>query len=572
MNSLPSRTTKLPNFSLRLLAPLMATVLTACGGADGTAPVEDGMSQALARRIKPPRDTTPIPAPTEPAPTPTPTTPIEPEPAPAPAPAPEPTPTPTPTPTSPVDPAPAGTCTATASPAKPADALDVRTFGALPDDGRDDTTAIQTALNALKPGQWLVFPAGTYLHARRLDVRVPGSVLWSEGATLKGTNPQDQAVMLSADGASIYNFTLTAVTGTRLHAPWQSRIAIFDRVDRPTHLVGNVIRGNRVINGGEPGTALANGASSAGIFVFRADNFLVDGNEVRRSLSDGIHVTGGSRNGRVINNTVRETGDDMIAMVSYLKSGDWMTETAASLSTTFAADRDLQRVRNVLVSNNDVEGQYWGRGISVVGGADITIRKNRIARTTLAAGVLIARETSYVTWGVSNVLVQGNTITDVQTTVPAYTPVGWPTTVSRTYHGGIEIHGFIFDDERKLDALASAVAVKDVVIDSNSVTGTLGDGVRIGEGTGQVTTMTGVRADGATVSRASSGGFVGKVSLRTLALSNTGLKALEIKTQPTTDMNVHCEAVTSQGVALSNANCFGTAPAVSGSAMTCSGA
>lgn len=45
---------------------------------------------------------------------------------------------------------------------------------------------------------------------------------------------------------------------------------------------------------------------------------------VRRSLSDGIHVTQGSRNGRIINNQVLETGDDMIAIVSYM-SNQWRT-------------------------------------------------------------------------------------------------------------------------------------------------------------------------------------------------------------------------------------------------------
>ncbi len=453
----------------------------------------------------------------------------------------------------------------------PANTVDVRNFGAKPDDGQDDTSAIQAALDSLQPGQWLVFPAGTYQHSRRLTVRKPGTVLWSQGATLHATNAQDQAVMLAADGASIYGFTLTAVTGSRLTAPWQSRIAVFDRVDRTTPLRGNVIRGNRVVNGGPAGSATANSASSAGIFVFRAEGFVVAGNEVRRSLSDGIHVTAGSRNGRVIGNTVRETGDDMIAMVSYLKSGHWQTETAQSLASTHAGQRDQQLVRNVLVADNDVEGQYWGRGISVVGGADITIRDNRIARTTLAAGVLLAREASYLTWGVSNVLVQDNTISQVQTTAPAYVPAGWPSTVARTGHAGIEVHAFAFDDEREYPALMSSLAVQDVRVERNSVTGTAANGVRIGEGTGVSSTLTGTLPDGSSVTRTFSGGAVGRISLSGIALSATGARALAIKNRPTTAYNVHCEGLTDQGAPLSDATCSGVAPAVSGSSMACGG-
>jgi hypothetical protein len=62
------------------------------------------------------------------------------------------------------------------------------------------------------------------------------------------------------------------------------------------------------------------------------------------------------------------------------------------------------------------------------------------------------------------------------------------------------------------------------------------------------------------------------VSLRSIVLSATGYKPLEIKTQPTTTMTVYCEALTSQGAPLTDASCFGAAPIVSGAAMSCGGA
>ena len=64
----------------------------------------------------------------------------------------------------------------------------------------------------------------------------------------------------------------------------------------------------------------------------------------------------------------------------------------ASLSTL----RDQRLNRNILITDNDVKGQYWGRGISVVGGENVTIQYNQISDTTYAAGVLLARE--WVTW------------------------------------------------------------------------------------------------------------------------------------------------------------------------------
>ena len=454
-------------------------------------------------------------------------------------------------------------------PTKPANAVDVRHHGAQPDDGRDDTAMIQAALDGLAPGQWLVFPPGVYQHHGRLTVRRHGTVMWSEGATLHATNPRDQAVMLAADGVGIYNFTLTAVTDVRVHAPWQARIAVFDRVERVAPLRDVVIRGNRIINAGAPGTPTANSAASAGIFVYRADGFLVADNEVRRSLSDGIHITAGSRNGRVLYNTVRETGDDMIAMVSYLFTGDWVNEDTARLAATFAAERDQQLVRNVLVAHNDVAGQYWGRGISVVGGADITIRSNRIARTAVAAGVLVAREASYSTWGVDNVRVDDNVISQVQTEAPAYTPADWPQSAVRTGHAGIEIHAFVFDEERRDPGLLAALSVARVRVAGNTISDTGANGIRVGEGTGTRSLMTATNARGDSVSRAYGGGLVGPIDLSANAMVRTAARALEIKRQPTAQGNIFCEALTSGGVALSDPGCSGLRPTVTGAAFRC---
>lgn len=46
------------------------------------------------------------------------------------------------------------------APTAPDDALAVTVFGAVPDDGLDDTEAIRNALRALHVDGWLVFPKG----------------------------------------------------------------------------------------------------------------------------------------------------------------------------------------------------------------------------------------------------------------------------------------------------------------------------------------------------------------------------------------------------------------------------
>jgi hypothetical protein len=455
-------------------------------------------------------------------------------------------------------------------PAQPrAAVLDVRAFGAIPDDGEDDGPAIQAALDALAPNQWLVFPAGTYEHARRLEVRVPGAVLWSDGATLHATNPDDQAVMLQADRASIYNFTLTAETTVRRNAPWQARIAIFERVDRKVPLAGNVIQGNHIVPAGAPGTPTANSASSAGIFVFRAQGFLVAGNEVRRSLADGIHVTAGSRAGRVIGNVVRETGDDMIAMVSYLATGDWKTTTGSMAAEAAKSRREFDLVRNIRVEGNDLEGNYWGRGISVVGGADITVRDNRVAGTAMAAGILLARETSYTTFGVSNVMVEANRIMRIQTDAPRYLPAGWTSAGTRTGQAAIEVHSFVFEDEGAIGALAGTLGVTDIRIGGNTISGSAFNGVRIGEGSGKTSTFTATSSSGKVLSRRFSGGAVGRIELSDARIDGAAAGALLIESTGDESLNVTCSGLSADGAALTDAHCKGPQPTVSGAAIGC---
>jgi len=441
-------------------------------------------------------------------------------------------------------------------PARSARVRNVTEFGATPSDSVDNTEAIQKALNGLSPGEWLVFPPGRYLHSKSLHAKVPNTVMWGEGATLHATNPADQAVWIEADGASIYKFTLTAVSDRRRTAPWESRIAVFGGSGSGGRLLsGNVIRGNRVIEGGEPGTPLANSTSTAGILMYHATNFLVAENTVSRSLADGIHVTSGSSYGRVLNNNVKETGDDMIAVVSYIAD-------PSTSATAIAADFDERKARNlnhhILIANNTLSGQYWGRGIAVVGGENIIIEHNSIDRTTHGAAVYIARETSYLTFGVRNVLVRDNTITDVQTTNPQYTAGTVSPTAPKTGHGAIEIYAWLFTDEAANDRLRDALSVQDIRIESNTINRARGDGVRIGKGWGQTWSFTAKTKDGSSFTRNVTGGQVGRIVMKNNKIMSIAGQPLAIYNEPPEQLKIACDANVHEGKAASHRVCSAT--------------
>jgi parallel beta-helix repeat protein len=450
----------------------------------------------------------------------------------------------------------------------------VTDFGAVPNDSGDDTIAIQRALDTLQTGQTLRFPPGRYLMSRSLRVRVAGSVLDGRGATLHATNPDDQAIRIEADDVTVRSFLLTAITDERRSAPWHARIAVYaENANRTRKTIRRtVIRDNTITHQGAPGTPGANGASAAGIILLQADGFLVAGNTVVRTLADGIHITGGSRNGRVLGNTVRETGDDMIAVVSYAGSGQAALGSAAKLRSTWAERLETQLVRNIVIADNRVSGQYWGRGISVVGGKDISVRRNTLDNIPLAAGILVAREASYESFGVNNVLVEGNTLTNVQNLAPPYDVDGKYASNPRSGHGAVEIHASVFDDEAADAMLRKELTVRNVKVNGNTIRYASAPGMRAAvafnsmvEGTHPTT--------GARVARHQKTSTVQVVSSQGNRFDHiAGSTAMQIVTAGLANGELHCKANTRDGQAYSVAACVRAEPTVTGSGMKCTAA
>ena len=442
-------------------------------------------------------------------------------------------------------------------------------FGAVPDDDRDDTDAIQRALDAMQPGQTLIFAPGRYLISRSLSVRRPGVTILGPNATIHATNPDDQSLLIQADNTTVASLTFTAVTQDRRTAPRHHRISVIKEDSTGVHAVYNtVIRDNRIVNAGEPGSPTANSASGGGIFLKRADGFLVSGNTVVRSLADGIHVTDGSRNGRILNNIVRETGDDMIAIVSYLGTKNPADNTASRIIASWSARLESSLVRNVLVNGNQVSGQYWGRGISVVGGQSITISRNTIDNVPLAAGILIAREASWQTFGVENVLVDGNHIHDVQTRRPPYDYKSTFSSTSRTGHGAIEVHAALFEDEAANSDLREKLAVRNVLLRGNVVDGASVSGVRAG--VDQTRTLRKVDASGEQVQRNSVTGQIRNVGVTNNRFNQTTGEAIRMASTETGSA-AYCGGNQRDGNTYQPSACkLPAPPATQGATLNCS--
>ena len=332
-----------------------------------------------------------------------------------------------------------------------------------PGGGGDDTTAIQAAIDGLSAGGWLVFAPGTYSIGRHLTAAVRGITLYGKGAVIHSSSATDGGLMIEADDVRIYGFTFEQDSVRREAAPWSGGVSVFDgRGGRRHRVVGAIIEDNTI-----------NNAAAAGIFLYKASSFTVAGNTVFRSWADGIHATGGSSDGRIIGNSVAQNGDDMVAVVSY--AGQRNVPTLAARYRTSSAD-DLDR--NIYVAGNKLADTYWGRGISVVGGSDVTIENNDISRTPTAAGIYLLRERSYVTYGDHNILVQGNTITHVQTAAPTYKPPN--VTLVLTHHGALEISSQLSPEETADAHLKGLLSVSGIALVGNTVRDARFAGVRLG--------------------------------------------------------------------------------------------
>ncbi|WP_428938767.1 glycosyl hydrolase family 28-related protein [Fontivita pretiosa] len=104
---------------------------------------------------------------------------------------------------------------------QPIPVIDVRAYGAIPDDGIDDTAAIQAAIDAARvPGQIIQFPAGTFHISRALNPRGFARVI-SGMTTLRyqaDSVVADHATVLQATGQDnfIFHFRGQDLTISRL--------------------------------------------------------------------------------------------------------------------------------------------------------------------------------------------------------------------------------------------------------------------------------------------------------------------------------------------------------------------
>lgn len=307
------------------------------------------------------------------------------------------------------------------------------------DFGTSDSAVRRAVAAARSAGKSLYFAAGTYRYNGFLIL--DGVSAFGDGAStvLEAGDPSGSAVILRGANVTLRALKITAPGASKRVGPYNAGGVYVD------HARGFLVEGVTVSR-----------VENIGIVVLGGSNGTIAGNVVTGSFADGIHLTGGSHDITVRGNRVRDVGDDMIAVVSYLTDGVVCA--------------------NITITDNDVRGQTWGRGISVVGGRDVTVQRNSISDTS-GAGVLVNSDGSFNTYGTTGVRVLLNTISG--------------TDRGHIHHGGIHIEGW------------PGQPVLGTIVSGNTVTDTSYRGIVVGPHT------SGTRIDGNRISRtANEGVFV----------------------------------------------------------------
>ncbi|MFC8076886.1 carbohydrate-binding protein [Streptomyces sp. NPDC057307] len=225
------------------------------------------------------------------------------------------------------------------------------TLGVTPDDGSDDTAALNSAVGTAKSqGKGLWLPAGTYNisdHVNLTGIALRGAGEWSTVLRGKdgkgglfgrgGTNTvQDLTIAGDVSYRDDANFHAAIEgdfgTGSTIQNIWIEHTKVGLWIDAPT------------------------------------DGLYVSGLRIRDTFADGINLHKGTANTEVWNTSVRNTGDDGLAMFS-----------------------EAQAVSNSAYRFNTVQVPLLANGVGIYGGNANRVEDNVFADTvTGSAGIAIS--------------------------------------------------------------------------------------------------------------------------------------------------------------------------------------
>lgn len=246
---------------------------------------------------------------------------------------------------------------------QPDNFLSVKDFGALGNGVADDTAAIQTAVDAANvqgKGVWL--PEGVFNQSEKIfvpsGVDIQGAGIWytrlHSTVTVPATDWGGKVGFMMNNDSTVSDLRISGVETNRDNG---SAMAIHTVLGTGKHLVLKNMWVEHI-----------------GAFYGweHLEQSLIQDVRIRNTYFDGIHFgdLGNSYN-LAHNNSMRGLGDDAIAQVNLTGMATIATHNVGQF--------------------NSISALYWGRGLSNVGGNDLTYRDNLID-SIFNAGMIITTE------------------------------------------------------------------------------------------------------------------------------------------------------------------------------------
>ncbi|MEU8008220.1 CARDB domain-containing protein [Micromonospora parva] len=282
---------------------------------------------------------------------------------------------------------------------QPAGCTSITQYGAVPNDGLDDTAAIQRAVtddqNGVISCVWI--PAGQWRQEQKILTDDPLN---------RGTHNQVGISNVTIRGAGMWHSQLYTLTEPQnaggINHPHEGNFG-FD-IDKNTQISDIAIFGSGRIRGGDgnaeggvglngrfgTGTKISNvwiEHANVGVWVGRdydnipdlwgpADGLEFTGMRIRNTYADGINFSNGTRNSRVFNSSFRTTGDDALAV--------W--------ANPYVKDRNVDIAHDNHFVNNTIQLPWRANGIAIYGGYDNSIENNLIYDTANYPGIMLATD------------------------------------------------------------------------------------------------------------------------------------------------------------------------------------
>jgi hypothetical protein len=260
----------------------------------------------------------------------------------------------------------------------PAGYVNVTAYGAVPNDGGDDTAAIRSAIAAAQSGStkgvWL--QAGRFVVSGLLEVAgvdVRGAGIWH--TVLQGVNRRG-GFLATGGNVQLADFTFDGDVTTRDPDTAPNSDAAIEGDFGTGSLIHHV-----ATNHAKVGLWVKGNTTGLYASVLR----------VRNTMADGVNVNGNATGVRVEQSTFRNTGDDALAMWSYAGIGG--------------------TVRDSVVAFNTVSLPILANGAAVYGGANNRIEDNLITDTVFQGSGITVSNWHDATPFSGTTTVQRNTLT-----------------------------------------------------------------------------------------------------------------------------------------------------------------